>query len=60
MVVTVPVSGTAVSPAAGATGEVMLCPVEASGEEAVGSTGLGRSKAATAIATKNKTKIFRK
>jgi hypothetical protein len=38
----------------------MLCPVEASGEEAVGSTVLGRIKAATAIATKNKTKIFRK
>jgi hypothetical protein len=38
----------------------MLCPVEASDGEGVGSTGLGRIKAATAIATKNKTKIFRK
>jgi hypothetical protein len=38
----------------------MLWPAEDSGGAKVGSTGLGRIKAATAIATKNKTKIFRK
>ena len=55
-----PVSGAAVSPVAGATGGVMLCPVETSDGAALGSGGLGRIKAATAMATKNKTKIFKK
>jgi hypothetical protein len=41
----------------------MLWPVAVSGELGLGSVdsvGLGRSKAATAIATKNNTKIFKK